>query len=718
MTIEETDKPEWTDVAVAYGKEIVISYRSGMVVYEESFQNDRLTGRGWNGTAYINVYAGRVDPDAYPQANAFWLEMDGQFLGGDWEWVGIEQFPDDQPIAAMPRPFALHAVVTLRHRLRPVTVRVHTGLDGTSIIVRWLEIMNTGDAPASVGAAYTWSGIIEQQSRWREHLTPGKSLYSLGYMANDRSCTEGSFHWFDLPDARYAVDGRAFRGQLRHPMFVLRNNATGRHFIGQLAWSGGYSFEFSLDAPPSTSNNDSQLWFRAGLNGPAPQRMLAPGETIATPEMHLGVAHGGLDEAVQAMHDHIRLSVLMPQARGRGGWIESGVGPEVEITADLVMQCIEHAADIGAEVFFIDASWYAPPKAHWWNTVGDWIVNTERFPNGVAPFRERAHALGILFGLWMEPERVGSNCGVASEHPEWLMRDFNGKERGGMLDLTKPEVAEWVENQIERVIVDNDLDFFRLDYNEHGTGRCAIDNFAESHFWRYYDELYAIYDRLRARYPNVIFESCACGGGRTDLGMVRRFAHTWITDWQIAPRSFAITNGMTMALPPECIDRLIFGQSGHRAGDLDFQVRQLLFVRPTIGPEHWQTGPSRNPELRKKVKAAISFYKEFVRPFASTSRIYHHTPVVDGIEPRGWGVIELVSRDRDRGICGLFQLASPDQPEYHLRLRGIDSSRTYNVTFGNSGDTSLIEGFVLAKQGVTIRLEGALSSELVIYESV
>ena len=98
------------------------------------------------------------------------------------------------------------------------------------------------------------------------------------------------------------------------------------------------------------------------------------------------------------------------------------------------------------------------------------------------------------------------------------------------------------------------------------------DGYVENGYWRYYEALYAIYERLRARFPDVIFENCAGGGGRTDIGMVRRFSHTWVTDWQIAPRSFTITNGMTMALPPEYVDRLIGGQSGHIDGRLRFPV--------------------------------------------------------------------------------------------------------------------------------------------------
>lgn len=94
----------------------------------------------------------------------------------------------------------------------------------------------------------------------------------------------------------------------------------------------------------------------------------------------MGMVIGDLDEAVNAMHGHVRKSVMKPQSRASqdrpyGGWIESGIGPEIEIAPEYVLHNIDAAGDLGAEVFFIDASWYAPPKSHWWNTVGDWQID-------------------------------------------------------------------------------------------------------------------------------------------------------------------------------------------------------------------------------------------------------------------------------------------------------------------------------------------------------
>lgn len=702
----------WSDVLLVSGETPTISYRSGLNVYEESLFKGSFVGRGWNASGYVPYYDGRLDPGAQALPQAFWLEVDGQALLHDWEWVACETTPTGT---------GHHTVITLKHGVRPVTVAVHTELDGTAILTRWLAVTNTGSAPAALGAVASWSGVLQQTARWRLHLgDTGQPLYSVGYAGNPHWGNEGDFGWHDLPEAAYRVEGRYRRDRHRHPWFVLRNNATGEHFVGQLAWSGGYSFEFDLDADAGTTDQAARLYFRGGPDAPAPQRIIAPGETITTPAMHLGPVFGDLDAALQAMHDHVRRSVMRPQARGHGGWIESGIGPEIEITAEEVVHAIECAADFGAEVFFIDASWYAAPRGNWWSTVGDWTVNTDRFPGGLQPFRDLARSKGMLFGLWMDAERIGAESQVAKAHPDWLAAAYDGERRlGGMLDLTRPEVAQWMENQISRVISENELDFFRLDYNTHpGIGlRSERDGYVENGYWRYYEAQYAIYERLRERFPDVIFENCAGGGGRTDLGLVRHFCHTWVTDWQLAPRSFTITNGMTMALPPEYVDRLIGGQSGYTRAELEFQDRLLLFVRPTIGfPK--PRGANWNPQQLASLRHFVDLYKGVARPIMATGRIYHHTPEFQGPEPHGWGVLELASNDRTRALCGLFQLSAPTEPEYRLRLRGLDVGRRYSVTFDNTGQTAAVEGVVLMHEGLTVRLEGALTSELLVIEAV
>lgn len=703
----------WSDVLLADGDTPTISYRTNWVVYEESLMNGQFVGRGWNGAGFINFYDGRLAPDEYRAPEAFRLEIDGQYLVTDWKWGGLEK-------KTTPEGFT-DITVTLTHNVRPVQVKVRTKLDGTPILTRWLEITNTGKEPAALAAVSPWSGVLRKNDRWRSSIGGSKlPLYSLGYFENTRWGGEGNFQWHEMPAASYRIDGRYKREQWRHPIFMLRNNATGEFFIGQLAWTGGYDFEFDLNPEIGKDGDAAGLTFAAGPSAPAPLRMIAPNETVITPEVHLGMVYGDLDTAVQSMHTHLRRSVVTPPARKQRSWIESGIGPEIEITTEQVNHAIDVAIDSGAEVFFIDASWYAAPGGDWWKTVGDWDVNRKRFPQGIKPFRDRAHAGGLLWGLWMDAERVGTSSRVANEHPDWLAMNYNGKrEMGGLLDLTNPDAAKWMESQIIRVIEENELDFFRLDYNtDPGRGvRSTRNGFVENGYWRYYETVYGIYERLRARFPKVVFENCAGGGARTDIGMVRRFNHTDVTDWQIAPRSFMITNGMTMALPPEYVDRLLGGQDGQSAADFDFQSRLLLFMEPKFG-FLYPIGANPNPVFMQRMKHWISTYKDFVRPFISTSRIYHHTPTVTGLEPQGWGVLEMGAEDCSRSICGLFQLSMPTQAEYRFYPRSLDVSRKYRVTFDNAGSSTVVDGYTLVENGLLIRLAGALTSELLLFETV
>jgi hypothetical protein len=108
-----------------------------------------------------------------------------------------------------------------------------------------------------------------------------------------------------------------------------------------------------------------------------------------------------------------------------------------------------------------------------------------------------------------------------------------------------------------------------------------------------------------------------------------------------------------MALPPEYVDRLIGGQSGYTTAEFDFQSRLLLFCQPTFG-FLYPLGSQPNPVLMQRTRRWADLYKDFVRPFMNTGRIYHHTPEVAGLDPHGWGVLELASNDRTRGVCGIF----------------------------------------------------------------
>jgi alpha-galactosidase len=435
--------------------------------------------------------------------------------------------------------------------------------------------------------------------------------------------------------------------------------------------------------------------------------------------MHLGHLFGDLDTCVQAMHTHLRRSVLLspPSDHPNPVIYNHWDYQQHEMTEEGLRHEIDIAAQLGCELFVVDAGWFGNVGTRWFDTVGDWVCG-DRLPNGLEPVFAYAREKGLLCGLWMEPERAGPGSKLVQQHPEWIVTRYGKPLEHGDLNFSTPEAKQWLEEIIAGVVERYQLDLFRLDYNTSPMegGQNLRDGYLENHLWRNIEAIYEAYDNIRRRFPNLLMENCSSGGGRTDIGIMRYFHHTWVTDWQVAPRSFRIFNGMSMALPPEYVDRNFgSGQNSHTRADLDFQCRSCMFGHLTVCGVH-PLGATPNPEHIRRIKHHLEVYKNFIRPWQRTSRIYHHTPVFEGHDPRGRGVLELVSEDRTRAVVGLFRLGGPAEREYVLRLRGLDEGRSYRVCFDNRGHTVEVNGYALMHEGMTIALDYALASELLIIE--
>ena len=182
---------------------------------------------------------------------------------------------------------------------------------------------------------------------------------------------------------------------------------------------------------------------------------------------------------------------------------------------------------------------------------------------------------GMKFGLWMEPERIG----LPSHRIQRLAFSPRHGSLSGLLDMTNPEAAAWAEEQVARCITEYKMDLLRIDYNISSAEYFHVKNkygMMEDQSIRHFDAVYEMYKRLKLRFPDVVFENCASGGARTDIGIMRYFSHTWVSDNQVAPVSLMITNGMTAALPPERVDRLVSGMGCHTAADLAFHFRNAM----------------------------------------------------------------------------------------------------------------------------------------------
>lgn len=710
----------------------VYCFRTGMTVYEEVFDGSMYTAAGWNTAGYtLNVlddFPTRLSKRSFREPQAFDVEADGVSLAWDWDCAGFEQHEETAQTTGAP---LTHGILTLKSRLRPLRVRVHTVLDGTPVFTRWIELENTGERAMNISGLAPMSGGIMEIPQWRGYMAAPdcNKLFSLGYMECSAWGHEGAFLWHALPDAELCVNGKYKNGCYRHPFFMLRSEPLGSMMIAQMGWSGGYRFSFLQESETDTAC----LSFRADLEYQKPLLVLDPGERFDSPRMHVGMLQGGLDDAVNGMHAHLRKSEFtLPEARGVYGWAEGGMGPERLMDVKATKHFADTMAAIGAETLIIDAGWYCPlgtECTQWHPRAGDWFPDPERYPEGIQEIRDYIHSKGLLFGLWLDLERLGCDSRAAKAHPEWISKCWVNGTENSQLNLAIPEACAWAESELARVITEYGIDLFRLDYNlgtDHLLNRIDRGSGPESTYLRYCRNARGMYERLRRRFPDVVFENCAGGGGRTDVGFIRQFAHTWVSDWNVPPRSLAIANGMTMALPPERVDRLFSGMNSHTRGSLDFQVRTALFARPTSN-DYNAVGSEPDPDQLAFVKHSLDIYKTVVRPYIPDSRIYHHTPEMTRIaegtggsseQPNGTGILERTSGDGRHGILGVFKLANSwGRDTVTVFPRGIDAALTYRLRFDNSGAEIRVTGYEMQNAGVRVRIDGAITSELLVYEA-
>lgn len=152
-------------------------------------------------------------------------------------------------------------------------------------------------------------------------------------------------------------------------------------------------------------------------------------------------------------------------------------------------------------------------------------------------------------------------------------------------------------------------------------------------------------------------------------------------------------------------------------GDLDYQIRSCLFGQPIlrgIAPSREELGEPR----RSRIVHALDLYKGFIRPILPDARVYHHTPVLPLFEASPWCVLEYAAPDASREVAGIFRLTAPGESSYRYRPRGLRADRRYRVTSDNRGDAAELSGLELGRDGLEVRLESPLTSELLLIESI
>jgi alpha-galactosidase len=697
-----------------------IRFVSGHTVYVEGLVNGMWQGRYWSAGGRINV------PYELTADDAFSLHLTSGALNSGWEWAGAHE-------EANGRNGARHFVVELKNPARSVALKIHTVLDGTAILERWLEITNTGNKPVGITQVFPWTSHLWRTPYYDDTTTSWSGdLFKLGTFSRITHGWEGWLQWQPVKDSFVHQESHVGHG-FKAPFFVLRNELAGEYFIGHLAWSGNWDLDFSAHSMPFGSaqagpggygpGKYADLWFKAGPWATIPQRVISAGESVSTPSIHMGPVQGDLDTAVQAMHEHVRRTVMPPRdpkraylvqyaVPGDQGYIAKFAGDLAGMNEKNIYDQIDMAKELGAELFIVDAGW--------WDVYGDWNYSTSRFPHGLRPISDYVHKNGMLFGLYNEVtggRGDWTHGNIYKQHPEWFVPPY------ALVDMTNPQAVEYLYQQIKKMVEDYKVDLFRLDYNpgfDYEMNQHTREGIPENDYWRYYENTYKLFERVKRDFPELILQQAAAGGGRNDLGFVSRFDEQYTTDGLDMPVVLQDLSGQTLGLPIEMF-ATAFGIPAHSVnrGHLDTHLRVTFSLgTPWLAPVA-PTLKDMNPEIVSEYHYYADLYKRFIRPIMPTCRIFHHAPVnaEDGVEQNPWFAMEFDSPDRNRGWATFVKLY-PGKDDYHFFPKGLDPAKTYKVTFDRLKSSITVSGLELLQKGVPVHLESVEDSELLLFEAV
>lgn len=691
-----------------------VRYISGQVAYDEKIINGKLVCRFLNPCGQIlpqmHLPDGVFDQE---DGTVFALTIAGRPLKEGWKQESVQVGE-------------CRAVIALRHENCPVRVEVITTGDGQNWLSRGLTVENLSNDYLPIDYVAPFAGKI-----WRHcfdngilSYTPaecgieGDELFEIGYAPLHHWGKEGDYGFHPLKDQLCFDGGMNGRSGWSRPAYVLKNRLNGQLLCCELAYSGNWQMKIT----PHLSQERAALCHEIGLIAPQGEsvRVLAPGEKVTVPCVHFTLCAQGHEALIHSRHRFIREQV-MPQEDPIGACLieanHRGYLCDRENEED-IKKDISVAAKAGVELYVVDAGWYGKEPNIWFNNVGDWFAGTW-LPNDLYPIIAHAKSLGLKFGLWMEFEAAGANSEVRKSHPDYFMTRYGQPVADGRaLDLSDERVVDWVEKQITDVIGRYQLDMFRIDHNHYLNegGTREVGGYVENVMWRYMDHLYAMLERITKRFPKVSFQNCAAGGGRLDLGILRYFHHTEISDWARPPREMRIFNGMIAQLPPEIQLRISGTEVCEHVQDSDMisQMHSIMQGRMIFRGLAPSMAELAEPLLRV-VQTKTQLYKLFLRPVLTGGcLVYRHDGQNGVLDPEAFSANEYALPDGRTSFAVVHKLTAGEQRKFCLRLRGIQSEWEYDVIFDRSGDQFTMPGWKLKQQGLNMTLDHCLDSELVV----
>ena len=452
----------------------------------------------------------------------------------------------------------------------------------------------------------------------------------------------------------------------------------GEVIAGALAWSGNFRLNFEVDEYDA-------LTVLAGANPNASEYRLRPGESFTTPEMIYTHSMRGAGGASRNLHDWGRNYGVYHAERVVPTLLNSWEGAYFDFDAKVLKQMIDDAASMGLEMFVLDDGWFGNkyPRNAANAGLGDWQVNRKKLPAGIDDIASYAHRKGLKFGIWIEPEMVNPKSELAEKHPDWIVRppkrEAPETRKQWLLDLSNPAVQDFVFEVFDNTMKLSDkIDYIKWDANRNANnvGSAYLPADGQSRFWIDYAQgFYRVMERIRAKYPDVLIQACASGGGRVEYGALKYFDEFWTSDNTEALSRARIQYGTSLFYPAVAMGSHVSAVPNHQTGNVT--PIKFRFDMACAGRLGMELQPKQMTDAEKAfARRAIASYKEY-RDIVMQGDLYRIGSPYD--ESGCYGVL-YVSKDKRQAVLFAYSLRYQGRsliPKF--RLDGLDPKAGYAV---------------------------------------
>lgn len=410
---------------------------------------------------------------------------------------------------------------------------------------------------------------------------------------------------------------------------------------------------------------------------------LEPNGHFVTPEVLLSFSKNGLSRLSQNLHETVKKNIIPKhwQNKSRPILINNWEATYFDFNEKKLIKLAKEAKKLGIELFVLDDGWFGKRNDDT-SGLGDWVVNRKKLPSGITGLAKKINTIGLDFGIWVEPEMVNPDSTLYREHPEWAVKHPLFKESYGrnqlVLDLTNQEVRTYIIDAMDKLFRSANITYCKWDMNRNFSDvySSKLPVSSQGAFFHLYTlGLYEILETLTSRFPNILFESCASGGNRFDLGMLYYMPQTWTSDNTDGYERLKIQYGTSYCYPPSTMGAHVSqipNQQTLRQVPLESRFNTAIFG--LLGYELDLT--ELTPYEKKVVKKQIEYYKEH-RDLLQFGTFYRYQSPFEGNDT----IWSSVSEDQNEAIVGVYKtLALPNQGLEKIVISGLKDDQLYEIT--------------------------------------